>query len=72
MWVHNGFVTVNQEKMSKSLGNFFTLKDIFDKYDPMVVRYFLLTQHYRSPLNFLQSPRAPEISAVGKHREPQH
>jgi cysteinyl-tRNA synthetase len=51
-WVHNGFVTVNKEKMSKSLGNFFTLKDIFAKYDPMVVRYFLLSQHYRGPLNF--------------------
>lgn len=51
-WVHNGFVTVNEEKMSKSLGNFFTLKDILAKFDPMVVRYFLLTQHYRSPLNF--------------------
>lgn len=52
VWVHNGFVTVNKEKMSKSLGNFFTLKDILAKYDPMVVRYFLLTQHYKSPLNF--------------------
>lgn len=51
-WVHNGFVTVDNEKMSKSLGNFFTLKDIFAKYDPMVVRYFFLTTHYRSPLNF--------------------
>lgn len=51
-WIHNGFVTVNQEKMSKSLGNFFTLKDILAKYDPMVVRYFLLGQHYRSPLDF--------------------
>lgn len=52
LWVHNGFVTVNQQKMSKSLGNFFTLKDIFGQFEPMVVRYFLLTQHYRSPLNF--------------------
>jgi cysteinyl-tRNA synthetase len=51
-WMHNGFVTVNQEKMSKSLGNFFTLKDILAQYEPMVVRYFLLSQHYRSPLNF--------------------
>jgi cysteinyl-tRNA synthetase len=52
LWMHNGFVTVNQEKMSKSLGNFFTLKDVLAKYDPMVVRYFLISTHYRSPLNF--------------------
>lgn len=51
-WVHNGFVTINKEKMSKSLGNFFTIKEVFEKYDPRVVRYFLLAQHYRSPLNF--------------------
>ncbi|MBD3270908.1 MAG: cysteine--tRNA ligase, partial [Elusimicrobia bacterium] len=52
IWMHNGFVTVNQEKMSKSLGNFFTLEDIFKKYDPMVVRLFLVSQHYRSPIDF--------------------
>ncbi|MDR3113827.1 MAG: cysteine--tRNA ligase [Endomicrobium sp.] len=51
-WIHNGFVTINKEKMSKSLDNFFTLKDIFEKYDPRVVRYYLLTQHYKSPLDF--------------------
>jgi len=51
-WLHNGFVTINKEKMSKSLGNFFTLREIFEKYDPIVVRYFLLSQHYRSPLDF--------------------
>lgn len=51
-WIHNGFVTVNKEKMSKSLGNFFTLKDIFEQYDSRVVRYYLLTQHYRTPLDF--------------------
>src|SRR3989339_1968676 len=51
-WIHNGFVTINKEKMSKSLGNFFTLREIFDKYEPRVVRYFLLSQHYRSPLDF--------------------
>lgn len=51
-WIHNGFVTVNKEKMSKSLGNFFTLTDIFKNYDPRVVRYYLLTQHYRTPLDF--------------------
>jgi cysteinyl-tRNA synthetase len=51
-WIHNGFVTVNHEKMSKSLGNFFTLKEIFAKYDPMLVRFYLLSTHYRSPINF--------------------
>jgi cysteinyl-tRNA synthetase len=51
-WIHNGFVTVNREKMSKSLGNFFTLREIFEKYHPRVVRYFLLSQHYRTPLDF--------------------
>lgn len=51
-WIHNGFVTINKEKMSKSLNNFFTLKTIFEKYDPRVVRYYLLTQHYSSPLDF--------------------
>lgn len=51
-WMHNGFVTVNREKMSKSLGNFFTLSEVFAKYHPSVVRYMLLTVHYRSPLDF--------------------
>ncbi|MFH1784513.1 MAG: cysteine--tRNA ligase [bacterium] len=51
-WIHNGFVTVDKEKMSKSLGNFFTLKDIFKKYEPQAVRLFLLSQHYRSPIDF--------------------
>lgn len=51
-WLHNGFVNVNKQKMSKSLGNFFTLKDIFEKYDPMVVRFFLLSTHYRGPIDF--------------------
>lgn len=51
-WLHNGFITVNQEKMSKSLGNFFLLRDILAKFDPMVVRFFLLSTHYRSPIDF--------------------
>ncbi len=51
-WMHNGFVTVNEEKMSKSLGNFFTLEDIFAEYHPRVVRLFLLSAHYRSPIEF--------------------
>ncbi|HKI52306.1 MAG TPA: cysteine--tRNA ligase [Geothermobacteraceae bacterium] len=51
-WMHNGFVNVNQEKMSKSLGNFFTIRDILKSYDPEVVRFFILTAHYRSPVDF--------------------
>jgi len=51
-WMHNGFITVDKEKMSKSLGNFFTIKEILEKYEPEVVRYFLLTTHYRSPIEF--------------------
>ncbi len=52
VWIHNGFVTRNQIKMSKSLGNFFTLTEIFAKYHPSVVRYMFLGVHYRSPLDF--------------------
>ncbi len=51
-WMHNGFITVDKEKMSKSLGNFFTIKEILTKYDPEVVRTFLLSAHYRSPIEF--------------------
>jgi cysteinyl-tRNA synthetase len=51
-WVHNGFVQINSEKMSKSLGNFFTIRDILAKFLPETLRYFLLTMHYRSPLDF--------------------
>ncbi|MCD6423809.1 MAG: cysteine--tRNA ligase [Elusimicrobia bacterium] len=51
-WLHNGFVTINKEKMSKSLKNFFTLKEIFEKFSPRAVRFFLLSTHYRDPLDF--------------------
>ncbi len=51
-WLHNGFVNVNQEKMSKSLGNFFTIRDILKTYDAEVVRFFILTSQYRSPIDF--------------------
>ena len=51
-WVHNGFITVNEEKMSKSLGNFFTVLDILKQFEPEVVRFFILNTHYRSPLDF--------------------
>ena len=51
-WMHNGFIRVDNEKMSKSLGNFFTIRDVLKKYDPEVVRFFILRAHYRSPLNY--------------------
>jgi len=51
-WVHNGFVQVNSEKMSKSLDNFFTIRDILKQYHPEVLRFFLLQSHYRSPVDF--------------------
>ncbi|WP_031517278.1 cysteine--tRNA ligase [Desulfofalx alkaliphila] len=51
-WMHNGFITVNQEKMSKSLGNFFLVREILDKFSPETVRFYLLSTHYRSPLDF--------------------
>ncbi|HQR03675.1 MAG: cysteine--tRNA ligase [Proteobacteria bacterium] len=51
-WMHNGFVRVDDEKMSKSLGNFFTIREVLKRYDPEVVRFFILRAHYRSPLNY--------------------
>lgn len=51
-WLHNGFVNIDNEKMSKSLGNFFTIRDILKKYEPEVLRFFVLSTHYRSPINF--------------------
>ena len=51
-WMHNGFITINQEKMSKSKGNFFMLRDILERFDPQVVRFYLLSVQYRSPLDF--------------------
>ena len=51
-WMHNGFVRVDDEKMSKSLGNFFTIRTVLEQYDPEVVRFFILRAHYRSPLNY--------------------
>ncbi|GER29899.1 cysteine--tRNA ligase [Striga asiatica] len=51
-WLHNGFVTANEEKMSKSLGNFFTIREVTKMYHPLALRYFLLGTHYRSPVNY--------------------
>ncbi|OGC04197.1 cysteine--tRNA ligase [candidate division WOR-1 bacterium RIFOXYA12_FULL_43_27] len=68
-WVHNGFVNVDKQKMSKSLGNFFTLKDIFKKYDPMVVRFFLLSTHYRSPIDFSDDQLKAAEKGLGRLRD---
>ena len=51
-WMHNAFLNIDNKKMSKSLGNFFTVRDIAEKYDLQVLRFFMLSAHYRSPLNF--------------------
>lgn len=62
-WIHNGFITIDREKMSKSLGNFFTIREILDKFDPEIVRFFLLSTHYRSPIEFSDaSLREAELS----------
>jgi cysteinyl-tRNA synthetase len=52
LWMHNGFVRINEEKMSKSLGNFFTVREVLKKYKPEIIRFFILSSHYRSPLNY--------------------
>ncbi|RUQ38757.1 MAG: cysteine--tRNA ligase [Candidatus Competibacteraceae bacterium] len=54
VWMHNGFVQVNEEKMSKSLGNFFTVREVLQRYQPEVVRLFILASHYRGPLNYTE------------------
>ncbi|MDE3058219.1 MAG: cysteine--tRNA ligase [Bacteroidota bacterium] len=64
-WLHNNMVTVNGQKMGKSLGNFVTLKDAFKKFDPMVIRFFILQSHYRSTLDFSEQA----IEAAGKGLE---
>ena len=51
-WIHNGFVRVDDEKMAKSLGNFFTIREVMERYLPEVIRFFILSSHYRSPLNY--------------------
>lgn len=52
VWMHNGFVRINEEKMSKSLGNFFTVREVLKQYKPEIIRFFILSSHYRSPLNY--------------------
>lgn len=65
-WIHNGFINVDNEKMSKSLGNFSTLRDIFESYDPKVVRFMFLQTHYRNPINFSFDLLDQAKSALGR------
>ena len=65
-WLHNGFVRVDNEKMSKSLGNFFTIREILKKYDAEVVRLFILRAHYRSPLNYSDAHLDDARSALSR------
>ncbi|MDI6891107.1 MAG: cysteine--tRNA ligase [Thermodesulfovibrionales bacterium] len=66
-WVHNGFITIDKEKMSKSLGNFFTVKEILDKFDSEVVRLFLLSTHYRSPIEFSNEQLSEAESSLDRY-----
>ena len=65
-WMHNGFLNIDNKKMSKSLGNFFTVREIGEKYDLQVLRFFMLSAHYRSPINF--SAELMEASKNGLDR----
>ncbi|MDP8254626.1 MAG: cysteine--tRNA ligase [Candidatus Alcyoniella australis] len=63
-WLHNGHVKINQEKMSKSLGNFFTIREVLQHYQPEVVRYFLVSVHYRSPIDYSDQALREAATAV--------
>ena len=65
-WMHNGYITIDNEKMSKSLGNFFTVRDILEKYDGEVIRYFLLSGHYRNPINFSDELMLQAKNSLGR------
>jgi len=65
-WLHNGFVNINSEKMSKSLGNFFTIREVLKKFDPETLRFFILSAHYRSPIDF--SDQSLEEARTGLER----
>jgi cysteinyl-tRNA synthetase len=65
-WLHNGFVNINAEKMSKSLGNFFTIREVLKKYDPETLRFFILSAHYRSPLDFSDQNLDEAQSGLGR------
>jgi cysteinyl-tRNA synthetase len=67
--MHNGFLNIEGEKMSKSLGNFFTLREVFEKYSPLTVRFFLLSAHYRSPLAFNEENLKQAESALARFND---
>lgn len=68
-WLHNGFLTINREKMSKSLGNFFTIDQVLENFPAGVVRFYLLSAHYRHPLDYSDAALEEAKSAVGRIRE---
>lgn len=65
-WLHNGFLEIDKEKMSKSLGNFFTIKEVLGKYDPMALRFFLVYTHYRSPIDFSDAAMDEATASYGR------
>jgi cysteinyl-tRNA synthetase len=65
-WLHNGFLEINKEKMSKSLGNFFTIKEVVERYDPMALRFFLVYTHYRSPIDFSDAAMDESTTSFGR------
>ncbi|KXG74808.1 cysteine--tRNA ligase [Thermotalea metallivorans] len=65
-WLHNGYITINDEKMSKSKGNFFTVRDILKEFDGEVIRFFLLSAHYRNPINFSRELMEQSQSALDR------
>lgn len=65
-WMHNGYITIDKEKMSKSLGNFFTVREILEKYKGEVIRFFLLSGHYRSPIDFNDSLMEMAKASLGR------
>ncbi|PLA74785.1 cysteine--tRNA ligase [Hydrogenovibrio sp. SC-1] len=66
LWMHCGFVRIDDEKMSKSLGNFFTIREVLKQYHPEVIRYFLLASHYRSPVNYSEENLNNAKASVGR------
>ncbi len=66
MWIHHGFVTIRDEKMSKSLGNFLTIRDILDHYHPEVLRFFIFSTHYRNPLDFSEAAMQDAMAGLDR------
>ena len=65
-WLHNGYINVDNQKMSKSLGNFFTVRDVAKEFDYEVIRFFMLSAHYRNPINFAKDLMEQSKSALGR------